>query len=78
MRKDYMDLLNKAISYSIALEDQGTVPRYGWETVDRMIKPSETYDKEKTALLINNAKVVLEIVKKLLVVRIVESSKTKG
>ncbi|MEM1569764.1 MAG: HEPN domain-containing protein [Candidatus Bathyarchaeia archaeon] len=66
LKKDYMDLLNKAISYSITLEDQGTLPRYGWETVDRIIKPSEIYDEEKTALLINNAKAVLEIVKKLI------------
>ena len=66
LKKDYMQLLDRAISYPITLEDQGTVPRYGWETVDRIIKPSEIYDEEKTALLINNAKAVLEIVKKLI------------
>lgn len=65
LKKEYMHLLDRAISYSITLEDQGTVPRYGWETVDRIVKPSEIYDKEKTTLLINNAKAVLEIVKTL-------------
>jgi len=64
--KEHMDLLNRAITYSITLEDQGTVPRYGWETVDRIIKPSEIYDREKTALFISNAKAVLEAVRKLL------------
>ncbi|MBS7617398.1 transposase [Candidatus Bathyarchaeota archaeon] len=42
LKKEDMDLLNRAISYSITLEDQGTIPRYGWETVDRIVKPSYT------------------------------------
>jgi HEPN domain-containing protein len=61
-----MDLLNRAITYSTTLEDQGMIPRYDWETVDRIIKPSEIYNREKTALLISNAKAVLEAVRKLL------------
>ncbi|MCD6443466.1 hypothetical protein J7L70_00465, partial [Candidatus Bathyarchaeota archaeon] len=54
------------ILYATTLEDQGTMPRYGWETVDRIVKPSELYDQEKAALLIENAKAVLDGVRELM------------
>ena len=66
LKRELMSLLDKSIRYSITLEDQGTIPRYGWETVDRIVKPSEIYDKEKTALLIANAEAVLASIRKLL------------
>ena len=36
--------LDRLISLSIVLEDQGVTP---WETIDRIIKPSEIYDGER-------------------------------
>ncbi|MFN3621840.1 MAG: hypothetical protein ACK4TI_03025 [Nitrososphaerales archaeon] len=50
LKKEDMDLLNRAISYSITLEDQGTVPRYGWETVDRIVKPPVKSTMERRRL----------------------------
>ena len=58
--------MNKAITYAIVLEDQGTTPRYGWETVDRIIKPSEIYSEDIARALLKNAERVYEIVKTLL------------
>ena len=58
-----MDKINQAVTYAIVLEDQGTTPRYGWETVDRIIKPSEIYSKEIAESLLGNAKKVCEIIK---------------
>jgi len=66
LREELMRELNKLISLSLVLEDQGVTPRYGWETVERIIKPSEIYDKTKARLLINNAIEVLKITKKVI------------
>lgn len=43
-----MEEVNVLLSYATTLEDQGTTPRYGWETVDRIIKPSEIYTKDNS------------------------------
>ncbi|MCD6444851.1 HEPN domain-containing protein, partial [Candidatus Bathyarchaeota archaeon] len=40
LEKPLMELLDRVILYATTLEDQGTMPRYGWETVDRIVKPS--------------------------------------
>ena len=61
-----MRKVNEAITYAIVLEDQGTTPRYGWETVDRIIKPSEIYSEDIARALLKNAERVYEIVKTLL------------
>ena len=66
LEKPLMKLLDRVILYATTLEDQGTMPRYGWETVDRIVKPSELYDQEKAALLIENAKAVLDGVRELM------------
>ena len=66
LREELMRELNKLISLSLVLEDQGVTPRYGWETVERIIKPSEIYDETKARLLINNAIEVLKITKKII------------
>lgn len=66
LEKPLMKLLDRAILYATTLEDQGTMPRYGWETVDRIVKPSELYNREKAALLIENAKAVLDATKQLM------------
>jgi HEPN domain-containing protein len=61
-----MQDLDRIISLSLVLEDQGVTPRYGWETISRIIKPSEIYDEEKNRLLIENAKEILKIVKRVI------------
>ncbi|MEM4311039.1 MAG: hypothetical protein QXX95_01440 [Nitrososphaerales archaeon] len=61
-----MGELDRIISLSLVLEDQGVIPRYGWETLSRIIKPSEIYDEEKAGLLLENAREVLRLAKKLI------------
>lgn len=61
-----MEEVNKIISYAIVLEDQGTTPRYGWETVDRIIKPSEIYSKEISESLLKSSEKVVELVENVL------------
>lgn len=61
-----MSLLDGAMLYFTSLEEQRTMPRCGWETVDLIVKPSEIYDGEKAALLIANAKAVLDAVGRIL------------
>ncbi len=57
-----MEKINRAISYAIVLEDQGVTPRYGWETVTRIIKPSEIYSREIAEALIENARKVYALI----------------
>jgi len=59
--KQLRDKIEKIITYAITLEDQGTIPRYGWESIDRIVKPSEIYDKEKATVLMDNAQLVLKL-----------------
>ncbi len=61
-----MDKLQNVIPYAISLEDQGTIPRYRWETIDKIIKPSEIYDKEKTKALLDNAEYVIKSIREIL------------
>ncbi len=58
LEKNLTEKLQTIISYAISLEDQGAIPRYGWETRDRIIKPSEIYDKEKAKALLENAELI--------------------
>ena len=60
-----MEKVNEAVNYAIVLEDQGVTPRYGWETVDRIIKPSEIYSEEIAEALLKNARRVLEVIEEL-------------
>ncbi|RLE87839.1 MAG: hypothetical protein DRN04_17740 [Thermoprotei archaeon] len=62
LKEDLMGKLNEAITYAMVLEDQGTTPRYGWETVDRIIKPSEIYSENIAKALLKNAEKVYQIV----------------
>ncbi|MEM2194701.1 MAG: HEPN domain-containing protein [Candidatus Methanomethylicia archaeon] len=65
-RRELIDRIGRIISYAMTLEDQGTIPRYGWETINRIIKPLEIYDKEKTKSLLENAEYVFSKVKEIL------------
>ena len=62
LKEKLMEKLNEAITYAMVLEDQGTTPRYGWETVDRIIKPSEIYSEDIAEALIKNAEKVYQII----------------
>ena len=65
LKDEQMEDLRRLAEYVLVPEDQGVTPRYGWETVDRIIKPSEIYDEAKASSLLTNAKMVVESTKKL-------------
>jgi HEPN domain-containing protein len=54
------------VNFSKLLESQKESPRYGWETVDKIIIPSEIYDANKAGALFNNAKEIMELGRKFL------------
>ncbi len=56
-----METLNRIVNFSKLLESQKESPRYGWETVDKIIMPSEIYDANKASALFMNAKEVMEL-----------------
>lgn len=59
--KDLLGDLEKIVAFSGVLEGQKEFPRYGWETRDRIILPSEIYDEEKALSLFQNAEEVLRL-----------------
>lgn len=42
-----------------SIEKQRSMPRYGWETKDRIIKPSEIYDEEKAEEIVGRSRAVM-------------------
>ncbi|MEM2934505.1 MAG: HEPN domain-containing protein [Halobacteria archaeon] len=56
-----LELLEKIVALSRILESQKEFPRYGWETVDRIIMPIEIYDADKSKLLFKNAAEVMKL-----------------
>lgn len=56
-----LELLNRIVDFSKLLESQKESPRYGWETVDRIIMPSEIYDANKATALFKNAEEVMNL-----------------
>jgi len=42
-----------------SIEKQRSMPRYGWETRDRIIKPSEVYNEDKAREIMERSKTVL-------------------
>ncbi|MEM2742023.1 MAG: hypothetical protein QXG36_05800 [Nitrososphaeria archaeon] len=52
---EHVRYLTLIISYASLLETQGSMPRYGWETEERIILPSEVYTKEVAKELFNSA-----------------------
>jgi HEPN domain-containing protein len=65
-KKNLQEEILSILPYAITLEDQGTIPRYGWQTLNKIIKPSEIYDKEKAGALIDNAEHVLRKIKEII------------
>jgi len=54
LSQDQIALLVDVVTWSSALEGQGTMPRYGWETMERIITPDEIYDRELVSLLVGH------------------------
>ena len=61
-----LETIVRIVNYSKLLESQKESPRYGWETVDKIIMPSEIYDETKAGALFMNAKEVMELGRKFL------------
>lgn len=59
--KDQIKLLLKMVDNASSLE-QRSMPRYGWETRDRIIKPSEIYDELKAKEIMDRALETLDAV----------------
>lgn len=57
--KAILSSLGRIVNYSKLLESLKESPRYGWETVDKIIMPSEIYDEVKANALFLNAKEVM-------------------
>jgi hypothetical protein len=47
LSRDQIGFLLAMADNAASIEKQRSMPRYGWETRDRIIKPSEIYDEEK-------------------------------
>jgi hypothetical protein len=55
LSEDEVKYLVEMVTFSSPLERQGTMPRYGWETKDRIITPDEIYKKEIATVMMKNA-----------------------
>ncbi|MCX8189274.1 MAG: HEPN domain-containing protein [Nitrososphaeria archaeon] len=55
LNTEHVRYLTLIISYASLLETQGSMPRYGWETEERIISPSEVYTMEVARELFNSA-----------------------
>ena len=53
--KEKIELLLKMVDNASSLEKQRSMPRYGWETRDRIIKPSEIYDESKAKEIVDRS-----------------------
>jgi len=49
-----IELLVRIVTWSSTLEGQGTMPRYGWETTERIIPPNEIYNEELAPFLVDH------------------------
>jgi len=60
--KEKIELLLKMVDNASSLEKHRRMPRYGWETKDRIIKPSEIYDELKAKEIMDQALKTLDAV----------------
>ncbi len=51
----FLGFLVDMVTFSSPLERQGTMPRYGWETKERIITPDEIYKKDIASVMMKNA-----------------------
>ncbi len=61
LKKEEIEMLDKIVNYSKLLESQKEFPRYGWESVERIIMPSEIYDADKANLFLRTAEEVMNL-----------------
>jgi HEPN domain-containing protein len=54
LNPDQIGLLVRIVTWSSVLEGQGTMPRYGWETTERIIPPNEIYNAELAPFLVDH------------------------
>jgi HEPN domain-containing protein len=59
LSKEQIGFLLSMADNAASIEKQRSMPRYGWETRDRIIKPSEIYDEEKAREIIGKSRTVL-------------------
>ncbi len=59
-----ISILVNVTRFSSSLEEQRSMPRYSWETHNRIITPDEIYDESLTRELVEDAKHVLTFVAK--------------
>jgi hypothetical protein len=59
LSRDQIGFLLAMADNAASIEKQRSMPRYGWETRDRIIKPSEIYDEEKASEIMGRSNMVL-------------------
>ena len=59
LSRDQIGFLLAMADNAASIEKQRSMPRYGWETRDRIIKPSEIYDEEKASEIMSRSKTIL-------------------
>nr|MDO8082522.1 HEPN domain-containing protein [Candidatus Freyarchaeota archaeon] len=62
LSRSQIELLVRLVVYASPLEEQRTMPRYGWETEQEIIPPSEIYRKQLAETLLRSALRTLEAV----------------
>ena len=58
LSRDQIGFLLAMADNAASIEKQRSMPRYGWETRDRIIKPSEIYDEEKASEIMSRSKTI--------------------
>ena len=59
LSRDQIGFLLAMADNAASIGKQRSMPRYGWETRDRIIKPSEIYDEEKAREIMGRSETVL-------------------
>ncbi len=62
LSKEQIGFLLAMADNAASIEKQRSMPRYGWETKDRIIKPSEIYDEEKAREILGWSQTVMAAV----------------
>lgn len=62
LNEQQLSFLKKIVDFSVFLEEQDTIPRYGFEQDGHIIAPSEIYTEKKTKELFSSAKLSLSAI----------------
>jgi len=60
LTKEQIGVLLKMVDHASSIEKQRSMPRYGWETRDKIIRPSEIYDEERAGEILGWSSEVLD------------------